>query len=124
MKIKGIDVVYLHTPHPELAQWYADTLGLSKGYGDETWQELNVSQGSRLGFDVTSFPRSVVEKQPIVLSFAVDDIHQAVEELTNRGVRFYPSSQNTIFDVGPALVATFEDPDGNWVQLSQPKSAP
>jgi hypothetical protein len=29
----------------------------------------------------------------------------------------------TIFDVGPTLVPTFEDPDGNFIQISQPKNA-
>jgi hypothetical protein len=44
-----------------------------------------------------------------------------VRALAAKGVRFYPSAEETIFDVGPSLVATFEDPDGNWVQLNQPK---
>jgi hypothetical protein len=36
-------------------------------------------------------------------------------------VRFYPSKEDAIFEAGPSLVATFQDPAGNWMQLSQRK---
>jgi hypothetical protein len=121
--ILGIDVAFIHTPHRALADWYADVLGLPKGYGDEGWQSFRVNEGSRFAIDYTSFPRSAVEKQAIILSFKVDDIHQAVETLAGRGIRFYPSAEMAIFDVGPSLVATFLDRDGNWMQLSQRKAA-
>ena len=119
--IKGIHVTYIHTPHKELSQWYEKVLGLKKNYSDDHWHDFVLDDGSRLGLDFTSFPRSVVEKQPIVISFKVDDIHKVVEKLGSRGVKFYPSLEKTIFDAGPTLVATFQDPDGNWVQLSQDK---
>jgi len=119
--ITGIDVVFIHSPHKELGEWYASTLGLEKGYGDGGWQEFTLASGSRFGLDYTSYPMSVVEKQAIIISFKVDDIHQTVEELSSKGVKFYPSMDTTIFDVGPSWVATFQDPDGNWMQLSQPK---
>ena len=119
--IKGIDVVFIHCPHKELGEWYIKTLGLDPGYGDDHWQEFVFVEGSRFALDFTSFPKSVVEKQPIIISFRVDDIESSVDELFSRGVKFYPSKEETIFDVGPAFVATFQDPDGNWVQLSQPK---
>jgi hypothetical protein len=121
--IKGIDVVFVHSPHRELGEWYAETLGLEKGYGDDHWQEYAMPQGSRFAIDFTTFPRSAVEKQAIVISFQVDDVRQAVETLAERGVRFYPSREEAVFDVGPTLVATFQDPDGNWAQLSQRKAA-
>jgi len=120
--ILGIDVAFVHTPHRTLADWYADVLGLPKGYGDEGWQSFQVNEGSRFAIDYTSFPCSAVEKQAIILSFKVDDIRQAVETLAGRGVRFYPSAEMAIFDVGPSLLATFLDPDGNWMQLSQRKA--
>jgi catechol 2,3-dioxygenase-like lactoylglutathione lyase family enzyme len=119
--IKGIDVVFVHTPHKELGDWYAEVLGFEKGYGDDHWQEYRVEEGSRFAIDFTSFPRSVVEKQAMMISFKVNDIRGAVAELASRGVRFYPSQEKAVFDVGPALVATFQDPDGNWMQLSQRK---
>jgi predicted enzyme related to lactoylglutathione lyase len=56
-----------------------------------------------------------------MISFRVDDIKAAVESFSANGVQFYPSKEESVFDVGPALVATFQDPDGNWLQLSQTK---
>ena len=120
--ILGIDVAFIHTPHRELADWYADILGLPQGYGDDGWQSFQVSEGSRFAIDYTTFPRTAVEKQAILLSFKVNDIRQEFGTLAGRGVRFYPSAETAIFDVGPSLVATFVDPDGNWVQLSQRKA--
>jgi hypothetical protein len=121
--IKGIGVAYIHTPNKKLADWYETTLGLKRGYGDATWQEFQMDKGSRFAFDFVSYPSSTVQKQSIVLSFEVDDIRKTVDDLAGKGVRFYPDNDKTrtIFDVGPSLVATFEDPDGNFVQISQVK---
>lgn len=121
MLIKGIDVAYLHSAEGSLGQWYLDTFELQKGYWDAHWQELKTEQGSRFAVDVTGYPRSPVEKQAVMLSFLVEDIYHAVHELAGRGVRFYPSAEQAVFDAGLSLVATFEDPDGNWMQLSQRK---
>jgi len=120
--INGLSVAYIHSAHGEkLSEWYSKTLGLKIEGSFPGWTEFKMGAGSRFAIDSTSFPKSVIEKQPIVLSFAVEDIKKAVKDLAERGVRFYPSPDKTIFDVGPSLVATFEDPDGNWVQLNQPK---
>jgi hypothetical protein len=121
--IKGIQVTYIHTPNRELAEWYEKTLGLEKGYGDSHWQSFKMKDGSGFALDFIGYPSSTVQKQSIVISFEVEDIHHAVQELSKKGVRFWPDNdlEKTIFDVGPTLVATFEDPDGNFVQLSQLK---
>lgn len=122
--IKGIDVVYVHTFNEPLADWYEKTLGLKASPRYPGWQGFDLPDGSRFGFDFIKYPSSTVQRQPIVISFLVEDIHQAVEELSKKGVRFYPDNDKTktIFDVGPTLVATFEDPEGNFVQLSQRKA--
>jgi catechol 2,3-dioxygenase-like lactoylglutathione lyase family enzyme len=122
--IDGIAVAFVHSPHGEgLAQWYSETLGLPVMASFPNWKEFKMADGSRFAVDVTTFPRSVVEKQAIMLAFSVKDIDAAVRDLTARGVRFYVGKDgNTVFDVGPARVATFMDPDGNWMQLSQRKA--
>src|SRR2546425_2777948 len=121
--IKGIGVTSIHSPHGEkLADWYSKTLGIPIDATFPGWTEFKMSEGSRFAIDHTSSPRSVLEKQPMMISFEVDDIVNVVRELASCGVRFVPSVEQTIFDVGPSLVATFQDPDGNWVQLSQRKS--
>ena len=119
--IKGIDVSYIHTPNKELAQWYSEKLGIKKAYGDDHWQGMSLEDGNSFGFDFIGYPSSTVQKQSIMISFKVDDIKEAVKELADKGVRFYPDNdlERTIFDVGPKLVATCEDPDGNYFQLSQ-----
>lgn len=121
--IKGIDVTYIHSPNKELKDWYTDTLGLKEAYGDDHWQGYNMEEGSGFGLDFIGYPSSTVQKQSVMISFKVDDIQAAVKDLSKKGVRFYPDNDitKTIFDVGPKLVATFEDPDGNYVQLSQAK---
>lgn len=120
-KIKSIDVVYIHATDKKLATWYEKTLGLKKGYSSDSWNGFQFDHSSKFGVDVTSYPRSTMEKQSVVVSFEVDDVHAAVQELSKKGVRFYPDAARTISDMGSAYVATFEDPDGNYVQLSQPK---
>lgn len=121
--IKGIQVAYIHTPNPQLADWYSETLGLAKGYGDEHWQSFALEKGSNFALDFIGYPSSTVQKQAVMLSFEVENIEQAVASLAAKGVRFYPDNDpaRTIFDVGPSWVATFEDPDGNFMQLSQQK---
>lgn len=121
--IKGISVAYIHTPNKKLADWYEEKLGLKKGYGDESWQAFETNHGSKFALDFISYPSSTVQKQSIMISFDVDDIKSAVRDLAQKGVRFYPDNDlsKTIFDVGPTLVATFEDADGNFMQLSQQK---
>ena len=42
--ILGIDVAFIHSPHRALADWYAEVLGLPKGYGDDGWQSFEVSR--------------------------------------------------------------------------------
>jgi hypothetical protein len=37
--IQSIDVVFLHSPDKDLADWYAEVLGLEKGVSDGSWTE-------------------------------------------------------------------------------------
>lgn len=53
--IKGIDVVFIHTPHQELANWYEQVLGLPRGSGDSGWQEFRMESGSRFALDFTGY---------------------------------------------------------------------
>lgn len=52
-----------------------------------------------------------------MISFKVDDIKPTVEQLEKKGVTFV--SDPKIVDVGPSFFATFIDPEGNYIQLSQ-----
>ena len=120
--VGGVNLVYIHSPNGEqLVKWYKETLGFSIQSEFPGWTEFSPNGGPRLAVDHTSFPRSVVEKQPFMMSFLVEDIHKAVDQLAAAGVSFYPSKEKAVFDVGPTLVATFADPDGNFLQVHQRK---
>lgn len=119
--ITGIEVVFIHTPDPQLADWYEDVLGLSRIYDDGKWIEFTSLGVTRFALDITAENPSPVEKQVFMVCLRVDDINKEVERLSGKGVQFYPDREHTIFDVGANLVATFQDPHGNWLQLSQCK---
>ena len=65
----------------QLAEWYEKALGLHKSERYPGWQEFKMPLGSRFGIDFIKYPSSTVQRQPIVISFLVDDIHKTVEEL-------------------------------------------
>ncbi len=98
--IQGIDVIFLHTQDKSLQRWYADVLGLELGRQDGGWVEFNMQTRSRFAVEQVSTTPSQVENQPIMISFRVDNIYQAVETLAARGVHFHPTPETTIFEVG------------------------
>ena len=122
--ILGIDVVFLHVKDPDkLSQWYKNILELELGFitPDKHWQEFNLPERNftRFAIDYVSDQASIVEKQKIMVSFKVLDIHSCVEKLESKGIEFFGDPK--INDVGPTLVATFQDIEGNWLQISQRK---
>ncbi|MHA1121256.1 MAG: VOC family protein [Candidatus Heimdallarchaeota archaeon] len=107
-----------------MAKWYQEKLGLKidQKTPDLDWQEFtleNERPQTRFALDYSGPNPSQVEQQSIVISFKVANIKTAVEELEKKGIEFF--GEEKIFDVGPALVATFKDPEGNFLQLSQRK---
>jgi predicted enzyme related to lactoylglutathione lyase len=123
--IIGIDVVFLHVKDPEkMANWYNEKLGLNISFStpSKDWQEFKLIENrppTRFALDYGGPNPSSLEKQPIVISFKVKNIELAVEELEKKGIKFY--GKEKIFDVGTSLVATFQDIEGNYLQLSQRK---
>ncbi|NHK31221.1 MAG: hypothetical protein FK730_07710 [Asgard group archaeon] len=124
--IKGIDVVFIHVRNPELmAKWYEEKLGLNIGFStlDKGWQEFNLDNKrpvTRFALDYGGADPSPIEKQPIIISLIVEYIEIVVKKLEKKGVEFI--GKNKINDVGQTLVATFQDPEGNYLQLSQRKN--
>ena len=120
--ILGIDVVYLHVLDSEsLGKWYSEVLGLELkfktfNYGCQEY-DFDKSPPTRFAVEAIGMPISKVEKQPIMLSFRVADIKDSVNELEKKGVEFFGSPK--IMKEGFSLFATFQDPAGNWLQLSQ-----
>lgn len=122
--IEGIDVVFLHVKDPKMmAQWYSEKFGLKIKFKvpDESWQEFSIESNSttRFALDYGGPDPSDVEKQSIIFSFKVRNIHEVVSHLEKLEVQFI--GKEKIIDVGTSLIATFRDPEGNYLQLSQRK---
>ena len=120
--ILGIDVVYLHVFDSEtLGKWYSEILGLELKFKtfNHGWQEYDFDKSSptRFAVEAIGMPISNVEKQPIMISFRVDDIKATVKILEKKGIKFF--GEPKIQKEGFSLFATLQDPAGNWLQLSQ-----
>lgn len=120
--IKGIDVVYLHVLDSEtLGKWYSEILGLDLKFktSDHSWQEydFNKSPPTRFAIEAIRMPVSQPEEQSIMISFRVDDIEEIVANLEKKGIGFF--GEQKIKKEGFSLFATFQDPVGNWLQLSE-----
>ncbi|NHJ85509.1 MAG: hypothetical protein FK734_08605 [Asgard group archaeon] len=123
--IIGIDVVFIHVKDPKsMASWYKDKLGIEISFStpDNSWIEFTLDESrstTRFALDYPGSNPSIIEQQSIIISFKVKDIESAVNSLKAKGVAFV--SNPIIQDVGPTLVATFIDLEGNYLQLSQRK---
>ena len=104
-------------------EFYSETLGLEVSESP-MGLELRMSGGSK----VFVYPKP--DHNPAtfrVLNFPVDDVEQAVDELTGLGVRFEhyagPSIKTDKKGIsrggGGPEIAWFKDPDGNILSLTQ-----
>ena len=121
--IQGIDVIYFHARNAEkMTKWYNEILGLSIKFktSDHSWQEFDFdnSPPTRLAIEAAPFQDpSPVEKQSIMISFRVNDVDETVDTIEKRGARFFGTPK--IKEEGVSRFATLQDPEGNWIQLSQ-----
>ena len=121
--IQGIDVIYLHARDAEsTGKWYEEVLGLKVKFktSDNSWQEYDFEKSPSTRFAVEAAPlldSSVVEQQGIMISFRVNDVEKVVSKLEKLGVEFFGTPK--IREEGVSRFATLQDPEGNWLQLSQ-----
>ena len=109
----------------EARAFYEDTLGLSQRSGsDENWEYVC---GEDTRFRIYVSPGSAGTSKATQVSWGVEDIEEAVEVLTARGVVFEQYHQGGI-QTNPQGIATFEgggrvayfkDPDSNILSLAQ-----
>ncbi len=120
--IEKVDAAYIHTTKGSgLAKWYQEILGLDAGWGSDTWQEFKMPQASST-FAVDFLKGgSPVQNQSIIVSFHVDDIQAAVKHMLGKNVRFLIVNNSPIEDRPWGYLASFQDGDGNWMQLNQDK---
>ena len=104
-------------------EFYSNVLGLrvTEEYG---MLRLHLATGA----DILIYPKdNHVPATYTVLNFPVENIEEAVDELTKRGVRFdqYDGEMHTdekgIFRGGGPLIAWFKDPAGNILSVLEEK---
>ena len=121
--IQGIDVIYFHARDAEkLGKWYTEVLDLDLKFktSDHSWQEFDFEKSPPTRFAIEAAPLldpSKVERQPIMISLRVSNVNEALDTLEKRGVEFFGTPK--IKEEGASRFATLQDPEGNWIQLSQ-----
>jgi catechol 2,3-dioxygenase-like lactoylglutathione lyase family enzyme len=105
---------------PAAREFYGETLGLrtSEQNGILT---LHIAGGR----DTIAYPKpNHTPADYTILNFPVDDIEQAVDELSGRGVSFerydgMEFDERGIMRAGGPLIAWFKDPAGNTLSVIQ-----
>lgn len=111
MKPSKIDVVFYWVSDLDaVLPFYTDVLGLEAGprYGD--WQEFRIGGTARFALHGGAPPRTGATA---TVSFAVESLENAMSELAAAG--HHPTDEIT--DTGAARFVTYEDPEGNPVQI-------
>jgi len=129
MQIK-LTSIYVDDQRAALA-FYTDVLGFSKHHdiplGDDSWLTLvspDAPDGPELLLEPAGHPAvkpyrdALVEDGIPLAQFAVADVAAEFQRLTGRGVTFTQPPT----DIGPAVVAVFDDTCGNLVQIISEKS--
>ena len=113
--IDGVAGVIIWTENiAGMAAFYRDTLGLPvhserPHFVAFEWGEMRFSIGEH-----SEVHGRNAEPQRIMVNFGTSDIHALHERLTAAGVRFVRPPEREHWG---GWVATFEDPDGNLLQL-------
>ena len=112
-------------------EFYTEILGFTTRHdipmGEDTWWLTVVSpqdpEGMELLLEPSGHPAvkpyrdALIEDGIPLAQFAVDDVQAEYERLRGLGVEF--SQEPT--DIGPAVVAVFDDPCGNLIQIAATK---
>lgn len=117
-KVLGIGGLFFRSDKPaELAQWYETNLGISlvpTSYEQQPWlQEAGPTVFAPFSRDTTYFGHP---EQAWMINFRVADLQAMVEQLRKAGIEVgdverYPNG----------LFARLEDPEGNPIQLWEPR---
>lgn len=105
---------------PKAKQFYSETLGLE--VSEENGMLTLHIAGDR---DILVYPKdNHTPASFTILNFPVDDIDQAVDELTRRGVRFeryggFEQDERGIASGAGPRIAWFTDPAGNILSVLQ-----
>ena len=111
-------------------KFYTETLGFVKKHdipmGPFRWLTVTSPAGGtemELVLEPMAFPPAQVYQKALrdagvpLTAFTVDDLSKEYTRLKALGVAFKSAPQ----DIGPVIVAMFDDTCGNFIQLAQPK---
>jgi predicted enzyme related to lactoylglutathione lyase len=106
-------------------QFYGETLGLDVEVLDEENGLLTLHLAGDRDTIMYLSP-GMTPASYTILNFPVDDVDQAVDELTSRGVGFeqygndqMPQDEKGVMREGAPLIAWFKDPAGNTLSVLQ-----
>lgn len=122
-RVTGLGGVFIKSRDPEaLGNWYRDHLGVpyKKGEGAVLlWKDDPQVDGGMTVFSTFSQTTKYFEpsQSAFMINFRVDDLDGLIEKLKAEGVNVDPKRDD--YDYG--RFAWIYDPDGNKVELWQPK---
>lgn len=119
-KVSGIGGVFFRANNPaQLAEWYERHLGVNpvpSGYDQLPWiQEGGPTVFAPFERDTEYFGK---ETQSWMINFRVHDLSKIVEQLRKAGVDVSMDDQ----ELPNGKFATLHDPEGNPIELWEPKS--
>ena len=117
MAIKGLCIATIFSEDlNNLLPFYRDVVGLPVGNEGPGFVVLGPPEGPSIGLGTHSEVRGrASEPARHIVGLETDDIRADYERLKGRGVAFLEEPTAG----GPVTFATFEDPEGNYVQLIQ-----
>jgi len=124
-KVLGVGGIFFKSPDPRrLLDWYSRWLGFQTLAGDEGSVMFSPKSMPENGLTVWSpFPAETdyfaPSDRPFMLNLVVDDLDEAIKQVAAGGVQVVGAIEK--FDYGS--FGWFIDPDGNKVELWQPKGS-
>ena len=120
-KVTGIGGIFFKANDPaRMAAWYREKLGIESedGHADFVWREHN--QPAEEGRTVWSlFPRDTeyLGGSPFMINYRVANLERMLEQLRSAGV-----AVEKVEDYDYGRFAWITDPEGNRIELWEPKS--
>lgn len=121
-KITGVGGIFFKSPNPKaLADWYSEHLGLTldEGYIGASFapDTLPANGATVLGFFEQNTEYFAPAKQDYMINFMVDNLAEALQQVQAGGATLAGEPES--YDYGE--FGWFIDPDGNKIELWQPK---
>lgn len=121
--VKGLDGILLASENAKaLAEFYEGKVGIKikeeyeMGEDSSVFEMASGEGSSFMILDHSEVKGKSKEPQRFLMNFEVDNIDQAISEVSGKGVKVIAEKYHV---EGYGYIATFEDLDGNYFQLVQ-----